>query len=64
MKLDLDKLEFLYEAIDKGYLEEQGITDFTDFKMYVLETIINNIEYDFSIAFNDYVDNNNFVIYD
>ena len=61
MKLDLNALKYLYDAIDKEDLKEQDITDYADFVDYVIGTIISNIEYDFGVDFYDYVDKNNFI---
>lgn len=60
MSLDLESLKYVYESIDKDLLERLEITDFRDFKNYIVETIISNLEYDFNID-SDLIDMNNFV---
>lgn len=60
MRLDLEQLKYVYKTIDKDLLERQEITDFRDFKNYIVETIISNLEYDFNID-SDLIDMNNFV---
>ena len=62
MKLDLEALKYLYNklAID-GELEED-ITDWSDFIGYIIDLIIDNVEYDYGVDFYDYVDKNNFII--
>ena len=64
MKINLDSLKYLYDIEkenSKEKMEENEIKSFEDFKDYILNTIIENIEYDFFIDFSDYVDMNNFV---
>ena len=64
MKINLESLKYLYDIEkenSKEKMEENEIKSFEDFKNYILNTIIENIEYDFFIDFSDYVDMNNFV---
>ncbi len=69
MKLDLEALKYLYDYLeekgDKNIFcedcEEENI-DFNDLKQYVINTIIDNLEYDLGINFSDYVDLNRFII--
>ena len=60
MKINLDSLKYLEEYLKENDLLE----DITDFKQYIINTIIDNVEFDFGIDFYDYVDMNNFVEYD
>lgn len=56
MKINLESLKYLEKYINENNEE------ITDLKQYVINTIIENIEYDFGINFDDYVDINNFII--
>jgi hypothetical protein len=58
--INLDHLKYVYGAIDKDDLETQNIKTFDDFKDYIVESIISNLEYDFNIDALDYIDINNF----
>lgn len=60
MKINLESLIYLYNAIDKEDFKEY-VSSFEDFKQYVINTIIDNLEYDLGIEFSDYVDMNNFI---
>ena len=58
--INLNALKYYYKAIEKEELQNNNINSFEDFKNYVIDLIINNLEYDFNLDFNDYVDINNF----
>lgn len=58
--INLEHLKYVYNTIDKDDLETQDIKTFKDFKDYIIETIISNLEYDFNIDRDD-IDMNNFV---
>lgn len=68
MKINLEELKRFYDYLKKEEelykicedTEEEKI-EFEDLKQYVINTIIDNIEYDFNIDFSDYVDMNNFI---
>lgn len=68
MKVNLETFKYLYEYLKKTKqlykvvedTKEEEIT-FNDLKQYVINTLIDNIEYDLGIEFNDYVDMNNFI---
>lgn len=68
MKLNLDSLKYIYEylkntkQLDKVMEDtDQSEITYGDFLQYVINVIVNNLEYDFGIDFYDYVDMNNFV---
>lgn len=60
MKINLNALRYFYKVIDKEDLQEHNINNFQDFQDFVVEYIIDNLEYDFNINFEDYVDMNSF----
>lgn len=65
-KLDLEALRYLYDYLkDKEELykitEDYENITFQDFENYIIDSIIDNIEYDLGINFTDYVDLNNFI---
>ena len=60
MKINLESMIHLYNAIDKDDFKEY-VETFDDFKQYVINTIIDNLEYDLGISFSDYVDLNMFI---
>jgi ribose 5-phosphate isomerase RpiB len=68
MKIRLDSLKYIYEYLKNTKqlykvmedTDEEDIT-YEDFIQYVINTIVDNIEYDFGINFYDYVDMNNFI---
>lgn len=59
--INLEHLKYVYNTIDKDDLETQDIKTFKDFKDYIIETIISNLEYDFNIDRDD-IDMNNFIV--
>ena len=61
MKLDLDELKDLYDAIDDEDFKDM-ISDFEMFKQYAINELIDNLEYDLNVCFSDYVDLNRFII--
>lgn len=60
--INLEHLKYVYNTIDKDDLETQDIKTFKDFKDYIIETIISNLEYDFNIDAENYIDIDNFYI--
>lgn len=62
MKLDLKALEYLYNYLKNNDELDEEITDWSDFTSYIIGLIIDNVEYDYGVAFSDYVDLNNFII--
>lgn len=62
MKLDLKALKHLYNHLKNNNKLDEKITDWSDFVDYIIGLIIDNVEYDYGVAFNDYVDLNNFII--
>ena len=68
MKIRLDSLKYIYEYLKNTKqlykvmedTDEEDIT-YEDFIQYIINTIVDNIEYDFGINFYDYVDMNNFI---
>lgn len=62
MKLDLKALEYLYNYLKNNDKLDEEITDWSDFTSYIIGLIIDNVEYDYGVAFSDYVDLNNFII--
>lgn len=62
MKLDLKALEYLYNYLKNNDKLDEEITDWSDFISYIIGLIIDNVEYDYGVAFSDYVDLNNFII--
>lgn len=66
MKVNLKALKHLYEHLKQEeelerVFEDSNVT-FEDFEQYIINVIRDNIEYDFGVDFEDYVDMNNFVI--
>lgn len=61
MKLDLDALEYLYDYLEDNDKLDENITDWSDFVGYIIGLIVDNVEYDYGVAFSDYVDLNNFI---
>jgi len=59
--INLEHLKYVYKTINKDDLESQDIKTFDDFKDYIIENIISNLEYDFNIDRDD-IDMNNFYI--
>lgn len=62
MKLDLKALKYLYNHLKNNDKLDEEITDWSDFISYIIGLIIDNVEYDYGVAFSDYVDLNNFII--
>jgi len=68
MKVNFETFKYLYEYLKKTKqlykvmedTKEEEIT-FEDLKQYIINTLIDNIEYDFGIEFSDYVDMNNLI---
>lgn len=61
MKLDLDALEYLYDYLENNDKLDENITDWSDFVGYIIDLIIDNVEYDYGVNFSDYVDLNQFI---
>ena len=65
MKINLESFKYLYEYLKENEkldsVFEYDDVSFEDFKQYIINLILNNIEYDFGVCVSDYVDFNNLI---
>lgn len=49
MLINLDYLKYLYNELSKEQKEENCLTCFEDFRSYIAEIVLSNLQYDFNI---------------